>query len=709
MRTATLLLLLSNLIWLPATAQRKCGTAEALQQQLQSDSKTLLRYRQTEGELQRARPSHLGKTAALVNIPVVVHIVMKDPSLVTDAQVLSQIQTLNADYRAANADRSKVPTVWQSLVGDAQIEFTLAQRTPNGDPTNGIVRKVTTRDNFNVNQSAAMAVKHSNTGGSDAWDYTRYLNIWVCVLANNYLGVATPPGNVYPTSEEGVVITYTAFGTTGTASGNYNLGRTATHEIGHFLGLIHIWGDDDGACTGTDNVGDTPNQGNNTYNCPTFPVTDACSPTAPGIMFMNYMDYTNDACMYMFTSGQVTRMQNALATPSRAGLTSSNGGQPVNQKALDIGVETVSNPLGKVCVTGQTPMVVLKNKGTNVLTSAIIRYRVDNGAEVSYNWTGSLSSLQSATVQLPAFNTTEGTHNFVAYTTAPNGGNDEDVANDSSRVTFRYDNEGIIPYNEGFEGGTTPYGWTVNNADNSFTWEVTEAAAKSGGYSIVMRNLGYASNGPIDDLLSPVFDGGNNDSVFLFFDIAAATQTNTNDPGNVWDTLQVLVTTDCGKTFTDVGYKKWGKTLITRTTPTSAEFVPTASEWRRDSVDLTKYARNSKFRVVFRNTTNYENNIYLDNISVIARGVNPNLRDKGVLIRPNPFSSTVYVDFYEYPTELEHIGIYNVSGRLVRRLPLSGLINNRFTFDLVNEPNGIYFVKLFYKNKVRTFKIVKAQ
>lgn len=710
LRTATLLLVLSAMICLPAAAQRKCGTAEVLQLKLKSNPALQRKMQSVETELQRPSPRIQARGAAVVTIPIVVHIVLPNPDLVTDAQVMSQLAVLNSDYMASNADLSKVPAAWQSIIGDAQVQFCLAQRTPTGDPTNGIIRTVTSSSGFNVLDNSAADVKYDATGGDDAWDYQRYLNIWVCSLTNGYLGVATPPGNLFPAAEEGIVVSYRAFGNTGAATAPYNKGRTATHEIGHFFGLIHIWGDDNGSCSGSDNVNDTPPQANNTYNCPSFPVTDACSPTTPGIMFMNYMDYTDDACMYMFTAGQAARMQNALASSSRVGLLTSDGCAPVNLKTQDAGIEVINTPMGKVCVTGQTPVVQLKNKGTAPLTAVTISYQVDNGTPVTQTWIGNLASLQTANVQLGSFNTTEGSHTIRVYSSAPNGGVDQDQSNDTANTIFHYDNEAGFPYTEGFETATfPPYGWSINNSDNSFTWELSDEA-KTGQHSVVMRNLGYAANGPVDELLSPVFDGGNNDSLFLFFDIAAAAQSNVNTAGNnVWDTLQVLLTTDCGTSYIDLGYKKWGKTLVTRAVPTPGEFIPASSEWRRDSIDLTKYARNTKFRVVFRNTTNYENNIYLDNINLVTREVNPNLKEKGVLVRPNPFSSMVYVEFYEYPDDLESVGVYNVLGRLVRSVKQASLVNNRYTFDLVNEPNGVYFVKLFYKNKVRTFKIVKVQ
>jgi hypothetical protein len=167
------------------------------------------------------------------------------------------------------------------------------------------VRKQTTRKSFSSNNY----VKFTSKGGDDAWPADKYLNLWVCNLGGGLLGYAQFPGG--NASTDGVVILYSAFGNTGVVNPPYNKGRTATHEIGHWLNLRHIWGDDNGACSGSDLVGDTPNQGNYNFGCPSFPHI-SCSNGPNGDMFMNYMDYTDDACMYMFSNGQRDRSSAVL-------------------------------------------------------------------------------------------------------------------------------------------------------------------------------------------------------------------------------------------------------------------------------------------------------------------------------------------------------------------------------------------------------------
>jgi Pregnancy-associated plasma protein-A len=244
-----------------------------------------------------------------VQIPVVVHVVSNTPQQnISDDQINSQIEVLNRDFRKLNPDKSQVPAVWQGLVADARVEFSLATSDPNGLPTSGITRRQTTVLGFSDDD----AVKFDATGGTDAWPSDRYLNMWVCELAFGLLGYAQFPGG--PPETDGVVITHSAFGTTGTASPPFHLGRTATHEIGHWLNLYHIWGDDGSGCFGSDEVDDTPNQGGGNLGCPTFPNL-SCDNAPNGDMFMNYMDYVDDPCMVMFTLGQAVRMEACLEGP----------------------------------------------------------------------------------------------------------------------------------------------------------------------------------------------------------------------------------------------------------------------------------------------------------------------------------------------------------------------------------------------------------
>jgi hypothetical protein len=246
--------------------------------------------------------------ADLTTIPVVVHLVGGPDSAgaVTDTQVRRQIDVLNADFSAQNEDLAHVPEPFQALVADTRITFRLADLDPDGRPTTGINRVASDVEMFTADDDA---VKFTPTGGADAWPAEFYLNLWVCGLADGLLGYAQFPGG--PPETDGVVVTYIGFGTGGTAVAPFDLGRTATHEIGHWLNLRHIWGDDDTGCNGSDFVPDTPNSAGPNIGLPTFP-SGSCNNGPAGDLFVNFMDYTDDAGMVMFTAGQVFRMQAAL-------------------------------------------------------------------------------------------------------------------------------------------------------------------------------------------------------------------------------------------------------------------------------------------------------------------------------------------------------------------------------------------------------------
>ncbi len=290
-----LLCLLSGFFSLPVIAQRNCGT----------DDYTKNHFQQQPGLAADLRvPPRDTSVDEIITIPVVVHVLFNNAGQnISDAQVLSQIDALNKDFRKLNTDREFVPDVFKSSAADARIMFCLAQVDPDGRPTTGILRRYSSKSSFGIDD-----MKSKTKGGSDAWNSSEYLNIWVCNISGRTLGYATFPGG--DALKDGVVIHHSVFGTVGGLRSNFNKGRTATHEIAHWLGIKHIWGDAD---CGSDDVNDTPPQSWYNYGCPDFPRKSFCSIDNNGDMFMNFMDLTDDACMKMFTLGQTRAMRGMFA------------------------------------------------------------------------------------------------------------------------------------------------------------------------------------------------------------------------------------------------------------------------------------------------------------------------------------------------------------------------------------------------------------
>ena len=292
--------------------RRMCGACEAHQRLCECDpgfrERRSLIHMQAEAFMLNGRAAKSMESRKLRTLPVVVHVVYNTPDEnISDAQIRSQIKVLNRDYSAKNPDKTKTPTPWKGLIIDSKIRFALAKKDPEGKPTTGITRTKTDATSFGTHDE----VKSGATGGVNAWPTDKYLNLWVCALGEQLLGYAQFPGG--PKATDGVVILNTAFGTVGTAAVPFNLGRTAVHEVGHWLNLNHIWGDSND-CSGTDHISDTPNAMAPNFGKPTFPHV-TCRNGPNGDMFVNYMDYVDDAAMVMFTSGQVARMHSTLIGP----------------------------------------------------------------------------------------------------------------------------------------------------------------------------------------------------------------------------------------------------------------------------------------------------------------------------------------------------------------------------------------------------------
>ena len=283
--------------------ERNCSSMENLEYRKQLDPGLEQRMEQiemyTQTKIEQMQQNRI--VGSIITIPVVVHVIYSNSNEnISDAQILSQIQVLNDDFRRMNSDANNT---W-SQAADTEIQFCMATVDPNGNATNGITRKSSSTTSWGTNDN----MKKSSQGGVDPWDASQYLNMWVCNIGGGILGYAQFPGG--SASTDGVVMGPQYFGSKNGGSGFYlsapfDLGRTTTHEVGHFLNLRHIWGD--GNCNADDFVSDTPTSDAANYGCATGHVS--CNTTD---MVQNYMDYSDDSCMNLYTQGQKDRMRVTL-------------------------------------------------------------------------------------------------------------------------------------------------------------------------------------------------------------------------------------------------------------------------------------------------------------------------------------------------------------------------------------------------------------
>ncbi len=276
---------------------RGCAAMEVLEENMKEDPSLKDKMdeieKHTKDYEKKQKNGRVGATGTLI-IPVVVNVLYSNANEnISAAQIQSQIDVLNKDFSATNSDLSLVPSAFSSAVSNLEIQFVLSS----------VVRKATTKTSWGTRD----AMKSAKKGGIDPTTPTTKLNLWVCNIGGGILGYAQFPGGSSAT--DGVVIGPQYFGNTGFVAAPYDKGRTATHEVGHWLNLRHIWGD---ASCGNDLVTDTPTQQTSNFGCPAFPHV-TCSNGPNGDMFMNYMDYTDDLCMYMFSGGQKTRTRAIFA------------------------------------------------------------------------------------------------------------------------------------------------------------------------------------------------------------------------------------------------------------------------------------------------------------------------------------------------------------------------------------------------------------
>lgn len=633
----------------------RCGTMLRVDQIFQSDAQARIRAEQLSKVIPSGPSLNNYRTNAIVTIPVVVHIVLPNPEFVTDADVQWQIDKLNLDYSGFNPDSTNIPPEFQAVRGHTQIRFTLARRSPSGALSNGIDR-VRSSVGSNVNNTID-PIKRTAQGGADVWDPSSYLNFWVGIDASGkgLLGYAQFPSSG-KTADDGVFINAISWGNNPCyTSPAYNLGRSAVHETGHYLGLLHTWGDDGSACTGDDfksltavgsscilpaglfnptgqgntasDIGDTPNQASETTNCPSGIIVDSCSKTPPGKMYQNFMDYTQDACYSLFTKKQTERMEWVIDN-CRSGLKTSMAGtipsgavtidaapsQPVNPGGLEVvGCNSFSYQSVIPCPGNFIPKVRIRNNGLNTLNTVTVGMIINRGPPTTLNISPNLPFGYTTVVSFPTIAVTTGIYTIKFYTKSPNGVNPDQVpSNDTLTTTLTVAIPLSVPVTEGFESSTfPPPGWTIRNPNGDFTW-VRVTPGHNSNFSAAIDNYNNDASGKIDELRTPrvTFAPGDS-SVILSFDVAHKYYPDSTN----YDTLSILVSKDCGASFTTV-YKKWGAELATADTSTLPYITPLNSDWRTDKITIRGSLLSSgNIIVAFRNTNRFGNNIFLDNIN----------------------------------------------------------------------------------------------
>ncbi|MDQ3551702.1 MAG: M43 family zinc metalloprotease, partial [Bacteroidota bacterium] len=609
----------------------RCGTMEMYEDVFRTNAKFRQQFFENQILLSRSG-ANTANNQQFINdtIAVVIHVIGSAAmqAEVTDAVLQSQIDVLNEDYQGKNADSVRIPAAFKNVYGKSNIVFMLAAQNQYGEPASGIERRT---NDVTYTSSIFNNAKLTSMGGMDAWDPNQFLNIWVVSFGTTgLLGISIFPGDPSPLHMHGFVSDYRSFGRGASyLYPKYNMGRTTTHELGHFFNLRHIWGDNNGDCFSNDFPGsptgedDTPTQANPTYDNPDISgtgvvKTDACSPNSPGIMYQNFMDYTDDVAMALFTKGQQLRMERALTiSPDRLNLLNSQTYLSVPTRLLDARVRQINNPKNGnlLCTPAFTPTVTIRNSGTTTLTNLNIVIILNGGTPVVQPWTGSLASYSETTVTLPSLTAADGLNTILVYTQNPNGGADEMPGNDAQEIQFTVG--GITEsVTESFEGTQfPPASWQVVNEDESMTWTKANTAAHTGTSSATMNLWNYLAHGKRDGLRTPNIKFSSADSAYIDFWVAHARYATVND------SLIVKVSMNCGDTWTRV-FAKGSNTLKTTTavTPGSSAygFVPAENEWRKESLNLTPFINNGQLMVEFETYNAFGDNIFIDDVSLKA-------------------------------------------------------------------------------------------
>ena len=632
--------------------QPRCMTMEFIQQAIKKDP-TLPQKWKAEGErqyklyLQRQQQITLRTDkaeAAPIIIPIVFHLVDDAATLadVLDRDVIEQVEVLNRDYggKKINDYLNVIPPEIAARIGKIPIKFVLARRDPNGALTTGIERRINSTPDH-------VSIKSFSTGGLNAWDSSKYLNVWCGSFTGSEAGLLG--SSTFPfTSDEGAqgcVINIKTLPVGGNIARSYyptySEGATLSHEIGHYFYLWHTFGDQ-GTCNNNDfqlQIGwplptgagpegdDTPlEKGSGTENFlfgdPSMNYKDGCAPENFGMMYGSFMNYFDDRALFMFSNGMRKRVEGCINL-YRPGFLTTNGATPPSAvtDAFLIDLSPRGTRERKSFLADNSALqAIVRNNGTTTLTSVTIAVTMDAGAPATTTFPLNLAAGGDTTLNLAPVSGSAGNHTLTVYTTTPNGTTDAFLDNDTlySFINILIGSS-TLPFSQDFSSSTfPPTGWQTWNpnsgSSNTWTRDVVSGYTSPGAAFFDDYNINQA--GTLDELITPALDPGDATDVTLNFKVAY-TPADTVDV-STWDGLEVYVSGDGGKTY-HLAYKKTGKQLKTAPVTTIPFVASQHSQWRDETIDLSSYvSAGQKMIIKFRNTNAFGNNLYIDDVNITA-------------------------------------------------------------------------------------------
>lgn len=640
-------------------------------------------------------------SSAGYTIPVVFHVIYTNASgNISDAQIINQINILNAEFKRLQPDTALTPLPFKPLASPFNVTFRLATKDPQGNCTNGINRIYSELTNCSFYNDDVKSLSY--------WPSDQYLNIWL-VQSMRYSttvpcqggGYATFPGGI-PTLD-GVNIRSDLIGSIGTAAtnsgwGNFK-GRYLIHELGHWFNLRHIWGD---ANCGNDFVSDTPIHETSNSGCPNFPfkANNSCGTGTNGEMFTNYMDYTNGNCLNMFSAGQVARMTAAINSPvSNRNNLWSNG----NLMATGTSDPYVYPPVccANPAILPFSPIIACV--GDTVKITDFSYGGLSNSR--SWNFNGGISANTTDSVikvvyNAPGVYNVQLTKNYLSTSKTATFANHVYILNNTANSLYSF------PFTEGFENQFNfNNGWTIVNRDNLTQWGVNNTTNFSGSKCVALTVFNESAPA-IDELVSPSIDMSAASTVTLSFKLHYAATSFTPNT----DRLAVQVSNDCGKTWFQL-YNKTGNSLKTVTTNISSSYTPApgGNEWRTENIfiDDSYLGANWYFKFVFTNNGG-GNNIFIDDINI--NGISTigikekNINSNFVQLMPNPANESVTLEFKN--DQPRTLAVYNQLGQLQNTYQLTKKEEKLSTQNYIN---GVYYFSIQEKGFSPVYKKVVIQ